>query len=76
MSTVCNYCQHGYQNDYLINTATEMSKKSDFYPGISAGIEDSNLWVISTADTYEPSYQEVSVPIKFCPMCGRELEKE
>lgn len=76
MNTVCNYCQRGYQNDYLINTATKMSKKRDFYPGIEMVIEDGVLWVNAIPDTYEPSYQEEFVKINFCPMCGRELEKE
>lgn len=66
----CDYCRYDVA---IIDTGTELSTKGDFYPGITAGVENDELWVISTADTYEPSYQEVSVKIKFCPMCGRKL---
>lgn len=76
MSTVCEYCRHGYQNDYLINSATKMSKKRDFYPGIEVCIEDGVLWVIASPDTYEPGFQEEFVKINFCPMCGRDLMEE
>lgn len=75
MSTVCNYCQHGYQNDYLINSATKMSKKRDFYPGVEVVIDDGTLWVTASPDTYEPGYMEEFVKINFCPMCGRKLEE-
>lgn len=69
----CDYCRYDVP---ILDTGIDLSRKGDFYPGITVGIEDGKLWVISTADTYEPSYQEESVKINFCPMCGRELEKE
>ena len=73
MSTVCNYCMG--ERAPILDTVGGLSKKGQFYPGITVGVEDGELWVVSVADTYEPSYQEESVKIKFCPMCGRELEE-
>lgn len=75
MSTVCEYCTDKYTNKTLIDTCKELSKKRMIVPGIAVGIEDGELWVIASPDTYEPGYMEESVKINFCPMCGRKLEE-
>ena len=72
MSTVCNYCMGDCAP--ILDTISGVSKKGHFYPGVTVGVEDGDLWIIAVPDTYEPGYMEESVKIKFCPMCGRKLE--
>lgn len=66
----CKYCEGDHT---LIDATTELSMKGDFYPGITVGVDNDELWISSISDTYEPSFQEASIKIKFCPMCGRKL---
>ena len=72
---VCDYCNPDIELP-LIETATKLSKKGDFYPGITVGVYNDELWVVAEADTYEPGCLEADVKIKFCPMCGRKLEEK
>lgn len=69
----CEYCKAGSRYSPLIDTMERISSKGDFFPGILAGMSDGELWFQSVADTHEPSFQEASVDISFCPMCGRRL---
>lgn len=71
---MCVYC---CGDRYLIDRfENKLSMKLDAYPGISAFIDGSRLEIESVADTYEPSYEEVGIPINYCPMCGDSLNKE
>ena len=67
----CEYCRG---TRCLICNRDRLSKKGDFYPGISAELKDDQLWIEAVSDTYEPSYQDALIKINFCPMCGDELE--
>lgn len=68
----CKYCTGDCEE--LIDTRTNLSWKSETkIPGIEVWINAGELNVAAVADTYEPDYQEESVAINFCPMCGRKL---
>lgn len=69
---MCEYCE---KDKPIINTMNELSLKGDFYYGLSVCISDGELCIMSSPDTYECGFQEETVPIKFCPMCGCELNK-
>ena len=71
----CEYCREWDSKD-LINTMTKMSYKRDNYPGICVRVDGNELEVASLADTYEPSWQDVTIKINFCPICGRDLREE
>ncbi len=67
---MCEYCE---RDEPIIDTMNELSLKGDFYYGLRMYISDNELCITSCPDTYEPSFQEAFVPIKFCPMCGKKL---
>lgn len=70
---MCEYCQEWDRKD-LINTRTKLSRKAEKYPGIEVSIDyDNTLYIGCCADVYEPAWEEASVKINFCPMCGRDL---
>ena len=74
---VCKYCiDEGGEFVFIIDTRTEMSFKHGGYPGISAYIHNGRLEVEAAGDTYEPSFEEASVKINYCPICGRKLGVE
>lgn len=70
----CDYClgliSLHYHDRVLSNN------KGNPYPGIDAYVESGELYITSIANVYEPNFQEVSVPIKYCPMCGMEFKEE
>ena len=67
----CKYCM-SYKP--IIDTFN-IGKHADMY-GIDLVIEDNKLKISAAVDTYEPGYEEAEVKIKYCPICGRKLEKE
>lgn len=70
----CKYCTGDCEE--LIDTRTKLSRKTVLIiPGIEAWIDAGELTVAAVSDTYESNYQEESVPINFCPMCGRKLRE-
>ena len=69
----CIYCAGEIP---ILDTTTTLSKKGFFYPGITVGVEDGELWVTAVPDTYEPGYLEEDIKINFCPMCGEKLVHE
>lgn len=75
----CKYCdwwckEHDHED--LINTRTKLSKKGEWYPGITATINELGyLTIEAVADTYEPGYLDHVIEINFCPMCGREFKR-
>lgn len=69
----CDYC-NGFS--VLVRCSHRLSSKGNFYPGISAGIDDGELWIESIADTYEPSFMSEYIKINFCPMCGDRLSED
>lgn len=77
----CPYCKESYGYDdnhvYLFNNRTHLSKKrDDFYPGLQVDISGNELDILAVADTYEPGVVFKSIKIHYCPMCGRNLDKE
>lgn len=69
----CEYCT-GLKS--LYSHDMNLSYKGNFYPGINVEVEtDGSLYITAIPDTYEPGFQEVTVPIKYCPMCGEKFEK-
>lgn len=71
----CKYCCDGVVEP-LLDNRTELSRKGDFYPGIDVYIEGDKLEIEAVADVYEPGYEEATIEIKYCPMCGRRLDDE
>lgn len=70
----CKYCTG--DSVELIDTRTKLSLKTEMtIPGVEVFIDGGELTVYAVADIYEPNYQEESVPINFCPMCGRKLRE-
>lgn len=70
----CKYCIG--DSVELIDTRTKLSLKTEMtIPGIEVLIDGGELNVTAVADTYEPSYQEESIPINFCPICGCKLRE-
>ena len=68
----CEYCQG---TKAIISDIDKLSKKGDFYPGIIISIYEGMLCAEAVADTYEPNYMDTQVRIKYCPMCGENLEE-
>ena len=66
----CPYCT---ESKHLLECSEHMSFKGDFFPGIDLFIDCGVLYYEVRPDTYEPSFMEGGVEIKFCPMCGRKL---
>lgn len=67
---MCEYCE---KDEPIIDTMNELSLKGDFYYGVTVCISDNELCVTASPDTHECGFQEETVPINFCPMCGRRL---
>ena len=64
---MCKYCEN--------NGITVLNSSIDGYEGIEIAIDTRNKDIIVNALT-DAEYNEgmfLSAPIKFCPMCGREL---
>lgn len=68
----CKFCSG---EEALYDDMTNLSLKGDFYPGTKAWICDGTIDITSVADTYEPNFCEVSIPIKFCPVCGKRIKE-
>ena len=69
---MCEYCKD-YNQKCLSERNDKMSRKGDFYSGITTYIEENKLQIQAVADVYEPNFTEKSIEINYCPMCGREL---
>lgn len=69
----CEYCSGRL---LLFERDRQLSRKSDFYPGLDISIYGDSLCIEGCADTYEPNYIEIGVKINFCPMCGEKLTEE
>lgn len=67
---MCDFCTG---NKPPFNSRTEYGRKRDAYPGIEVCVEDGEMSITASADTYEPGYQEADFKINFCPMCGERL---
>ena len=70
----CKYCNN--TGEMLFDTRTKLSSKGDFYPGIEVYVEDNKLEIAAVPDVYEPGYEEATIEINYCPMCGRSLKDE
>lgn len=70
----CRYCRGEV---YLTDSRSgRYSNKGEFTHGIRVDICDGELGIEAVADTYEPNYQEESIEINYCPMCGEKLREE
>lgn len=73
---MCKYCENG---EFVINTLEKefdphhIPKNGDY--GITVSVDGGLLCVEAIADTYEPSFEEASTKINYCPMCGRKFEE-
>lgn len=70
----CKYCDDNECEE--IYSDIKLGSKKDCNVGIDIYIQQNNLYVESSADTYEPSYNEAKVEINYCPMCGRKLNNK
>lgn len=68
---MCDYCK-GYAP--FLKSSENLSLKGDFFPGVDMYLDGDELQLSISPDTYEPSYMEAYVKIRFCPMCGEELK--
>ena len=68
----CEYFEWPYPD--IFNNRERYGRKLNGYPGVEVCItEDKLLSIGACADVYEPHFIEAEFPIKYCPMCGREL---
>ena len=68
----CDYCK-GMK--CLITRSEHLSLKQDAYTGIEVCVDGNELDIDCVADTYEPNFTEIQIPINFCPMCGERLRE-
>lgn len=78
----CNYCrEHFYDGRYDVEYLSnrEFSITNEVYTGIEAYIdlENKELVVFACLDNknIKPVHGEVRIPINYCPICGKNLEK-
>jgi len=68
---MCKYCEG---ETALHDSRNTLSRKTEEgCSGIDIWVGPKTLDITAVSDTYEPCVQEVSIPIRFCPVCGKEL---
>lgn len=66
----CKYCTGVIE--VILDTRRKFSRKNPLLiPGIEVYVEDGMLTITAVCDTHEHNYQEESIDINFCPMCGK-----
>lgn len=71
-------CKRCNGEKWLHYGQNQYSGKTDGKYGINVDVNNINgeLWITSVADTYEPNYQELTIKINYCPICGKRLREE
>lgn len=76
----CKFCSNKFwmpEETPLFDNIDFSKCKPDCYSGLMATILDSNrLRILAMSDTFQTWVEDVEIPIKYCPMCGRKLSEE